>query len=256
MAGEEGYPLGALIFLITYLTTIWILNALMWKDLKKLPESKQVLAKWFVLANTFLASGDTVMGIGFFLSFLQNKIIATIEIGGFEIQATIVGIFTTSVTMSIYYLLLAQYYRFKWNNGQNNLLLWIIYVVFAIRILLHLNPYNVWYSLAESEGPNYSSWLRNAPLFIYGLMTVFLIMIYSYKDWKQQDLQEIEKKTSKFIYFAMISLVVSYLCYGADIFFSYLLDDILIHVLYAVKTIAYVVAAAFMYVGAFRTNIE
>lgn len=253
---NEGYPFGALVFMIAYLISIWIINALMIKDLRKLPDERKRLSRWFMLANIFLASGDTVMGTSFYISYLQGTLLPTINIFGIELTATIAGIFTTSVTMSFYYLFLALYFKFAYNGGRDNWIMWFIYVFFIIRLLMHLNPYNVWFSMAEITGPNYSSWLRNIPLFLYGGLTVLLILYRSYNVLESKDVNSTELNLNKYLFYAMISLVFSYLFYGMDIFFSFLFGEIVIHAIYALKTIAYVVAAIFMYIGGFRLYLK
>ncbi len=255
-AGSFIRPEG-LIFYAGYLLVFWPLLYFMYQRLSSVPDDRhrQKTNRWLLLANVFLAFGDTLALIGYSLG--QFKIVGTDGYGTFTFagitqQTAILGVIATSLTMSCYYLFLALYYRDKFHEGQNDTLMWIIYVLFIARILLHFNPSNVWFiSLLPKGTPNYSAWIRNAPLFVYGLLATLLIGWKAYQmNVSSEDANQTQYR--KNILLAVLAILFSYFFYALDIFFAHLLPLEVIGLAYVLKTIAYVAAAVFMFRAEFR----
>ncbi len=258
MAKEFLIPLSGLAFYAVYLAVIWPINVLMMMRLKELPSDVQKYAKWLPLSNIFLALGDTLALIGYSLAYFSPTTYGDFTLFGFQGQYAILGVISTSLTVSFYYLFLGMYYRAKFNAGQNNAVMWIIYVFFIIRIILHFNPQNIWFStqLVERgipEGtPNYTAWLRNAPFYVYGLLAVALVGWYSYKAYKEKTPEDSSRRVDYYMILAVIAILVSFFFYSIDIFLSHLITSTIIVFTYIFKTIAYVVAAIFMYLAEFK----
>lgn len=249
-------PIYGLIFMAGYLLTIWTFNVLMVRGLGGIPTGRRQFAKWLALANIFLASGDTIFFTSFVVGRLSEDTTCQVSIFNLPLSTNAAsqpfltvpgGIVITSITVSCYYLFLGLYYRDKFTSGKNDALMWSIYALFAARILLHFNPNNIWMVSCLPDGtPNYSAWLRNTPLFLYGLLTVTLVGWHSRVSAKQES-EAINRKIDNYMAIAMILVMLSFLFYGLDIFFSHLLPEILIWLTYIFKTIAYVVPAIIMW---------
>ena len=158
------------------------------------------------------------------------------------------GVFSTSATMSCYYLLVGYYYRDKFALGEINIFIRIILFFFIVRILLHYNPDNIWFSAMLPAGtPNPSAWLRNIPLYAYGLLAVGLCLTFSFKQLKTKP-EDKQRKELIGVVIAMLALIISFVFYGLDVFFAHKIPKSFIWITYTVKTIAYVVALfAFWY---------
>ncbi len=258
MVAEETTPtfirFEGLIFYFLYLAVFWPFIYFMYQRIRDFDPERRSITRWLVLANAFLAAGDTIAAIGYSLGYF--KIIGTdgygtTTVAGFTLQTAVLGVIATSLTMSCYYLFLALYYRDRFHGGRNDVLMFVIYVFFLIRIVLHFNPQNVWFStLLPENTPNYSAWLRNAPLFLYGLLTTFLIGWKAYQlpkvgdgQFEQQDL----RTRRKYLLLMVMAILVSYLFYTLDVIFSFVLPLLAIGLTYILKTIAYMLAAWFMY---------
>lgn len=91
-----------------------------------------------------------------------------------------IGKFITSITMTIFYVLLYYVWRIRYHiKGQNNITIGV-YVLSALRIILCLFPQNQWLSAASPL-----SWgiYRNTPFALLGL----LIIILFYKTAKKRN---------------------------------------------------------------------
>ena len=234
------------IFTALYLVTIWIFNILMYRALPKMEESKRQYVRWLAYANIFLASGDIGIFISVLTGYLTGSDLGIFNVGGVDIPFGLIGVIATSITMSCYYLFIQFYDRDKFRNGVMNSIDWFVIVLFITRLLTFLNPYNVWFSsLMPPDTPNYSAWIRNIPLFIFGLVAVTGVLIKSRK--QMQITEGVEQQTHKGITWAMIALYLSFICYFFAIFFGVWVQGIVLGMLYIVKTIAYVIAAIFMW---------
>lgn len=257
-------PLYGLIFFICYLIIIWFFNALFIRGLWSITDAKKNYVKWFALSNVFLASGDSVLFLSLLISFVQNQ--APCDFSVFyltffsflpskQLLTVPGGIFATSVTMSFYYLFLGFYVRDKFKNGKNSPIMLAIYVLFAARIILLFYPHNIWLaSCLPEHTPNYSAWLRNAPFFVYGIITIIMLAVNT-RFATANNSGTADPSISKYMSIIVISLICSFFFYGLDIFFSHNLPEMAIWMTYILKTIAYIVAAITMWRAEFKTPI-
>ncbi|MHB8272036.1 hypothetical protein [Bradyrhizobium sp.] len=249
--GGIGVSLWVILFYIFYLGTIWSFNAAMLITENQLAPQRRKFAKYFCRANIFLAAGDTAMFIAFLVAYLFPDAFATPEGSQKLMQLLLLGVFTTSLTMSVYYAYIGFYYRERFAGGAWDLVLLLVLVFFVIRLVLHYNPENVWFSMTLPPGqPNYSSWLRNTPLFIYGLGIVLVVL---YLTWKE--LRGVQERLNKVIDLciigAMCALLFSFAMYALDVFYSHKIPHAYIWIIYTLKTLAYMVAFFLMWLGEF-----
>ena len=238
-------------FYIFYLGTIWSFNVAMLFTEGYLPPERRKFAKYFCRANIFLAAGDSAMFIAFLIAYLFPA--AFTDPAGSQklIQLLLLGVFTTSLTMSVYYVYIGLYYRERFAGGCWNLFILIILTFFIFRFVLHYNPENIWFSMMLPAGtPNYSAWLRNIPLFIYGLVAVMLVLLYAWKEPVREE-SPLQRKINLCVVGAMCALLVSFAVYALDVFYSHKIPRDYIWIIYTVKTLAYMVAFFLMWLGEF-----
>jgi hypothetical protein len=250
--GGFSVSLWVILFYIFYLGTIWSFNIAMYTTEKKLSPRRQKFAKYFCRANIFLASGDSAMFIAFLVAYLFPSAFATPDGVQKLMQLLLLGVFTTSLTMSIYYFYIGLYYRERFAGGTWTVALILILVFFIIRLLLHYNPENIWFSMLLPPGqPNYSAWLRNVPLFVYGLCAVLVTAYLTWKDLRTST-NQIQRKIDLCTVGAMVALVLSFIVYAIDIFYSHKIPQSFIWIVYTVKTLAYMAALVLMWLGEFH----
>jgi hypothetical protein len=248
--GGMQVSLWVIIFYIFYLGTIWPFNLVMLRGEAELAPERALFARHLCRANIFLAAGDTAMFIAFLVAYIFPETFNTPQGSQKLMQLLLFGVFSTSLTMSIYYLYIGLYMRGKFRGPITNLLFSIILVFFIIRLLLHYNPENVWFSMMLPHGtPNYSAWLRNAPLFIYGLLAVLAVAWFSWRSMK--DSRRESPRIGRAMIFSMVCLIVSFICYAIDVFYSHKIPSSLIWIIYTLKTLAYMGAFFFMWLGEF-----
>lgn len=147
------------LFDITYLTTVITLGILMIKNSKG---NKQYLL--FGIMAITLGTGDSFhlipRAIALCTTGLEN---CTISLG--------IGKLITSITMTIFYILLYHVWRKRYNIAGKNKLTLTIYLLATIRIALCLFPQNGWTSL---NAPLAWSIYRNIPFAILGLIIIIL----------------------------------------------------------------------------------
>ena len=144
---------------------------------------------------------------------------------GLEHFTTALGIgkFITSITMTIFYVILYYVWRIRYKvNGQQNLTI-AVYALAAIRIILCLFPQNAWTS---ADAPLSWGIYRNIPFTILGL----IIIVLFYRSAK-------EKKDEQFKHM-WLTIVISFGFYLPVVLFA---DKIpMIGMLMIPKTCAYV----------------
>ena len=243
--------LWVILFYIFYLGTIWAFNISMYVTEPRLAPGRRKFAKYFCRANIFLAAGDTAMFIAFLIAYLFPQFFETPQGSQKLMQLLLLGVFSTSLTMSVYYFYVGLYLRERFALGAWNVLLVLIFVFFVARLLLHYNPENIWFSMMLPPGqPNYSSWLRNIPLFIYGLAAVIAV---GYLLWHelQRRAPQFQRKANLCVLGAMAALVISFIVYAVDIFYSHRIPREWIWIVYTLKTLAYMAAFFLMWLGEF-----
>ncbi|WP_085032236.1 hypothetical protein [Ensifer aridi] len=238
-------------FYLFYLGVIWAFNFMMLRQLGRRDFDVNWSAKSVCFANVLLASGDTAMFIAFLIAYLFPGSFSTTVDAAKLMQLLLLGVFSTSVTMSVYYLFIGIYMWKRFAGAVVNLLFSIVVSFFVLRLLVHYNPGNIWFSMSLPSGtPNYSAWLRNIPLFIYGLLSVSVIAYLSIVKYNDSE-HIIVKKYNLAIILAMISLVLSFIFYAVDVFYSHLIPREYIWIVYVLKTLAYMLALVCMWLGEF-----
>jgi hypothetical protein len=249
-SGGIQVSLGVILFYIFYLGTIWSFNFIMLSGEATMPPQRALFARHLCRANIFLAAGDTAMFIAFLIVYLFPGAFNTPQGGQQLMQLLLFGVFSTSLTMSIYYLYIGLYLKAKFRGPVTTAIFTVILTFFVLRILAHYNPQNVWFSMMLPPGtPNYTAWLRNIPLFIYGLLGVIAVSWYSWKG--AQDPKFENPRIGRAIVVAMLCLIVSFICYAIDVFYSHKIPHSAIWIIYTLKTLAYMGAFFFMWLGEF-----
>ncbi len=199
------------IFDIAYLTTVVTLGILMIKNAKG---NKQY--RLFGVMAVVLGFGDAFHLVPRMVALcttgLENY---TVPLG--------IGKFITSITMTIFYVMLYYVWKLRYNVQGRKSLTITIYVLAALRIILCLFPQNEWLSASPPI-----SWgiYRNIPFLIQGL----IIIVLFYKSAK-------EHKDESFKYM-WLTIVLSFGFYLPVVLWASV--NPLIGMLMMPKTMAYV----------------
>lgn len=256
-------PLYGVLFFICYLIIIWFLNALFIRGLKVVTLEKRTYAVWLALSNIFLASGDSVLFLSLLISYVQGAAPCEFSVfyltffssrPGSQFLTVSGGIFATSITMSFYYLFVGFYICDKFGKSKKRPAMVVIYLLFAARILLLFYPHNIWLASCLPEHmPNYSAWLRNAPFFVFGILTISMLAGNTLAAAADNE-RTGSPAVSKHLFIIVAALIGSFFFYGIDIFFSHSLPKMGIWMTYIIKTIAYIIAAIAMWRAEFNSS--
>ena len=198
-------------FDVVYLTTVVTLGILMIKNAKG---NRQYTL--FGIMAVVLGAGDSFhlvpRAIALCTTGLENY---TVPLG--------IGKFITSITMTIFYILLYYVWRKRYNISGKQGITIAVYLLAAMRILLCLFPQNAWTS---ANAPLSWGIYRNIPFALMGL----LIIVLFYKSTKEHN-----DKSFRFMWF---TIVLSFAFYIPVVLWA----DInpLIGILMIPKTCAYV----------------
>lgn len=144
---------------------------------------------------------------------------------GLEANATALGIgkLITSITMTIFYVLLYYVWRERYDiKGEKNITVWI-WILAIVRVGLCLLPQNQWLIY---NPPLLFGILRNIPFLVMGII---IIVLFSY---------EIRKNNDRIFRFMPIAIALSFLFYIVVVVFSSIQP--MIGMLMIPKTLAYV----------------
>lgn len=199
------------IFDIVYLITVITLGIIM---IKKNNGRKQYLL--FGIMAVILGVGDSFhlvpRAVALCTTGLENY---TVSLG--------IGKLVTSITMTIFYILLYHIWRLRYNVKNNNILTLAIYILAVVRIILCLLPQNAWTS---ANSPLSWGIYRNIPFTLLGA----IIIILFYKSAK-----EFNDKSFRFMW---LTILLSFGFYIPVVLFS---DSIpIVGILMIPKTCAYV----------------
>ncbi|MEA4811292.1 MAG: DUF2871 domain-containing protein [Anaerolineaceae bacterium] len=174
--------LGESIFDITYLTLVVLLGV-------KLLLQNDGKARLFGLMAVVLGLGDSF--------HLVPRVISMWSESGFAGHAPALsyGQLVTSVTMTIFYLIIYLFYK-KMSGKKNNAADVAVYLLVAARIILSLMPQNNW---GTAEGNFTWDILRNIPFAILGVLIVVLF-------FKEKQVQPLFRNLG-------IWIIVSFACY-------------------------------------------
>lgn len=144
------------IFCVFYMITVAFLGAKIVTDGKK---NKEIL--WFGIMSLILVFGDAF--------HLVPRVLAAVNPGGDYHVSMGMGTFITSITMTIFYLILYFVYSMRYRYSSKPLAIAMV-VLTVVRIGLCLFPQNDW------TGDSPVSWgiYRNIPFVIMGIIMVVL----------------------------------------------------------------------------------
>lgn len=167
------------LFDVVYLITVIFLGITM---IRKAQGKRQYLL--FGIMAVVLGCGDAFhlvpRAYALCTTGLQNHVIAL----GF-------GKFVTSITMTVFYVMLYQIWKLRYEVKDRKNLDFLVYVLAAVRILLCLFPQNRW---IYEDAPLSWGIYRNVPFAILGLL---MIVLYFRKAREQKD------KGFQFMYLAV-----------------------------------------------------
>lgn len=147
------------LFDIVYLSTVIIMGIIM---IKNSNENKQY--KLFGIMAVTLGLGDAFHLVPRALALnttgLENF---TVALG--------TGKFITSITMTVFYIILYYVWRLRYNIKGQNGLTFSVYLLALIRIIINFMPQNAWTSAAPSL-----AWgiYRNIPFALMGILVIIL----------------------------------------------------------------------------------
>lgn len=144
---------------------------------------------------------------------------------GLEANASALGIgkFITSITMTIFYLILYYIWRDRYQVKDKKNLTWTMWGLSFLRILLCLLPQNQWLSYRQ---PLLYGILRNIPFAIMGIVIIFIFA------------QEAKKVNDNILRFMSLAVVLSFGFYLPVVLFSGIIP--IVGILMIPKTLAYV----------------
>ena len=168
------------LFDVVYLTTVVTLGILMIKNAKG---NRQYTL--FGIMAVVLGAGDSFhlvpRAVALCTTGLENY---TVPLG--------IGKFITSITMTIFYILLYYVWRKRYNISGKQGITIAVYLLAAIRIILCLFPQNAWTS---ANAPLSWGIYRNIPFALMGL----LIIVLFYKSTKEHN-----DKPFRFMWFTIV----------------------------------------------------
>ncbi|SDL28441.1 hypothetical protein [Natronincola ferrireducens] len=214
------------IFHFSYLTTVIIIGFIMISKSKNNP-----YFKWFGIMAVTLGFGDAFHLIPRVISLMTT---------GFESHAAALGFgkFVTSITMTIFYLILYSLWKIRYDVKNVQKLDLIIWSLVVIRIALCFFPQNQWF-LYESS----ITWAiyRNIPFAIMGLIMIVLF----YKKGKEKNDNNALKIS--------LAVVLSFGFYIPVVLWAHV--HMLIGMLMIPKTLAYL-WVVFIGFGEFRKELK
>lgn len=221
-------------FNILYLSSIWWLVFLMYKNLPKVDEKTSPLAELIVAAFALLALGDSGH-FGFrILALIFGGKESAVVIAGESIRWIGLGTLATTATVTIFYVLVLIIWKRRFNKtyGWFGVFLFLMAIVRMVMTMLPINNWNA--SIPAQPWSTY----RNIPLMIQGLGVAYLIL----RD-------AIKEKDKAFTQIGCM-ILVSYTFFIPVILFVQKIP--LIGMLMIPKTLAYVAIAVIAYKDLFK----
>ncbi len=160
------------LFNVAYLSTVWVLVALMARGRDRVAQADRPYAARFLLAFILLASGDTFHVGARVVTALIGPERATLPLGGVPASFLGLGMLATAYTMTIFYMVLADARRMR-HEGRADTAFWIMEVLLGLRLIIMALPGNAW----ESAVPPFAMGLvRNLPLAAAGFLMATLFV--------------------------------------------------------------------------------
>lgn len=198
-------------FDLIYLTTVILLGITMIENSK----NNQYL-KLFGYMALILGIGDSFHLIPRSCALLSTGLESNTYALGF-------GKLVTSITMTIFYLILYKIWKIRFNINNSKILDTIMYILVSLRILLCIFPHNRWFS---NNSPVSWGIYRNIPFAIIGIIMIYLLYSYGVK-YDDKDYKNIG-----------IAVFLSFILYTPVVLFAS--KNPLIGMLMIPKTLAYV----------------
>lgn len=180
------------IFDILYLCTVLFLGVRM------LCSARQTEHRLFGLAAVVLGCGDAF--------HLLPRVYALLS-GGLGTQTTALGIgkCITSISMTIFYVLLFQIWCLRYQANRSKILTCSVFLLAGGRIVLCLLPQNEWTS---ANAPLLPALLRNLPFTLLGLLILLLFLFQG-------------RLTDDYVYrWLWLAVALSFACYLPVVLFS------------------------------------
>lgn len=199
------------IFHVVYLTTVISLGIIM---IKKSKDNQYF--KMFGFMSLILGLGDSFHLIPRIYALLTT---------GLENNAPALGFgkLVTSITMTIFYLILYKIWKIRFNIKNSKLLDISMYILTALRVILCLFPQNKWFI---NNPPVIWGIYRNIPFAIMGIIMIYLLYSYGAKN-NDKDYKKLG--IAVFLSFALYAPVVLWAS-----------ENFLVGMLMIPKTLAYV----------------
>lgn len=199
------------IFHVVYLTTVIVLGIIIIKKSKD-----NAYFKLFGIMSVTLGFGDAFHLIPRIYALLTT---------GLENHPVSLGFgkFVTSITMTIFYLILYKIWKMRFNVEDTKTLDLTMYVLAALRIILCFFPQNQWFI---NNPPVSWGIYRNIPFTIMGLIMIYLLYSYGVK-YKDRDYKNLG-----------IAVLLSFGFYAPVVLWAQ--ENFLVGMLMIPKTLAYV----------------
>nr|WP_307991760.1 hypothetical protein [uncultured Niameybacter sp.] len=199
------------IFHVVYLTTVIVLGIIMIKNSKD-----NGYFKLFGIMSVTLGFGDAFHLIPRIYALLTT---------GLENHPVSLGFgkFITSITMTVFYLILYKIWKMRFNVKDTQTLDLTMYVLAALRIILCFFPQNMWF---VNNPPISWGIIRNIPFTIMGLIMIYLLYSYGVK-YKDRDYKNLA-----------IAVILSFGFYAPVVLWAQ--ENFLVGMLMIPKTLAYV----------------
>lgn len=167
---------------------------------------------------------SVILGVGDSFHLIP-RVYSMWSAGGFEANAAALGIgqFITSITMTVFYVVLYAVWRERYNIKKQNALTITIIALAIIRIALCFAPQNAWMSV---DAPLAWGIYRNIPFAIIGI--IMIVLFY----------KQASKNNDKAFRFMWLAITLSFAFYAPVVLFSKVFPPI--GALMLPKTVAYV----------------
>lgn len=225
-------------FNVAYLTVIWALVAMMYRQYRHMPPQSRRLQVLFMTIFALLALGDTGH-VGFrVVAFASGDMGMTVNIFGKSIGLLALGTLSTSITVTFFYMLLIFIWQVRFNQ-KLDAFAWFLLAAGVIRLVIMACPLNEWNVAVPSH-----TWslIRNLPLIIQGLGVAYLI------------LRDSSVNKDKIFKQVAVWILVSFAFFIPVILFVRQIP--LIGLLMIPKTLTYMVIAVIGYRNLFRKGVD
>ena len=229
---------GEVLFNLAYLAVVWALVIAMIHRYSQLPSKSRRLGRLFIWAFALLALGDTGH-VGFrVLAYGMGDLETTFRVWGMEVGLVGAGVFSTSVTVTLFYVTMLVIWQERFDKPYG----WLgklQFVAAVVRLGMMLLPQNEWNRVVS---PQPWATYRNLPLMMQGLGVAYLMI---------RDAMEREDRVFKWIGGMVL---VSYAFYVPVVLWVEQVPAL--GMLMIPKTMAYVVIAWLGFGEVFRVTVH